>query len=288
MPATPLRSTSAGGAHRMGPAHAPRMQAHEPRAFPQQPTPCAPAITAAAQLPSRSPRSTNDSFDVRPSATARHPSPRHPIKERPRSGTSASARLACRPETGASSPSALWCWRRGLLPGSSGSRHTAPWCRGSFKSTSSAKRKPSRQPIADYTARPTHRSPGTSRVSSSRSAAVPADPVVVRQNWLARLRLHHRQGRAALNDYARTNDPFAKVGKAQISVEVSSVIRASRHLLPRRLDRAPLRERCAGCDRALDRHPHHRRATRPRDADRLRKNPLGIYVHAINWSKELG
>lgn len=26
----------------------------------------------------------------------------------------------------------------------------------------------------------------------------------------------------------------------------------------------------------------------PRDADRLRANPLGIYVNAINWSKELG
>ena len=26
----------------------------------------------------------------------------------------------------------------------------------------------------------------------------------------------------------------------------------------------------------------------PRDADRLRKNPLGVYVNAINWSKELG
>ena len=24
----------------------------------------------------------------------------------------------------------------------------------------------------------------------------------------------------------------------------------------------------------------------PRDADRLRKNPLGVYVNAINWSKE--
>jgi type IV secretion system protein VirB5 len=26
----------------------------------------------------------------------------------------------------------------------------------------------------------------------------------------------------------------------------------------------------------------------PHDADRLRKNPLGVYVNAINWSKELG
>ncbi|WP_334150727.1 VirB8/TrbF family protein, partial [Hyphomicrobium sp.] len=26
----------------------------------------------------------------------------------------------------------------------------------------------------------------------------------------------------------------------------------------------------------------------PRNADTLRKNPLGIYVNAINWSRELG
>ncbi len=25
----------------------------------------------------------------------------------------------------------------------------------------------------------------------------------------------------------------------------------------------------------------------PHDADRLRKNPLGVYVNALNWSKEL-
>ena len=26
----------------------------------------------------------------------------------------------------------------------------------------------------------------------------------------------------------------------------------------------------------------------PTDADRLKKNPLGVYIHALNWSKELG
>lgn len=31
----------------------------------------------------------------------------------------------------------------------------------------------------------------------------------------------------AANDYARNNDPFAKLGKTQIAIEVSSVIRAS-------------------------------------------------------------
>jgi type IV secretion system protein VirB5 len=29
-------------------------------------------------------------------------------------------------------------------------------------------------------------------------------------------------------------------------------------------------------------------ADHPRDPEKLRANPLGIYVNAINWSKELG
>ena len=57
--------------------------------------------------------------------------------------------------------------------------------------------------------------------------SVPADAVIVRQNWLGAYDFTTDKGAAALNDYARTNDPFAKVGKVQIAVEVSSVIRAS-------------------------------------------------------------
>ncbi|MGA7453469.1 MAG: VirB8/TrbF family protein, partial [Rhodoplanes sp.] len=34
-------------------------------------------------------------------------------------------------------------------------------------------------------------------------------------------------GAVALNDYARANDPFTKVGKIQVAIEISSVIRAS-------------------------------------------------------------
>ena len=56
---------------------------------------------------------------------------------------------------------------------------------------------------------------------------LPADPIVVRQNWLRAYDFTTDRGAAALNDYARANDPFAKVGKMQIAVEVSSVIRAS-------------------------------------------------------------
>jgi type IV secretion system protein VirB5 len=117
--------------------------------------------------------------------------------------------------------------------------------------------------------------------------ALPADPIIVRQNWLAAYDFTTPSGAQALNDYARTNDPFAKLGKEQIAVDVSSVIRAS----PDSFRIAWIEHRYQDGTLAD--------TTRwtailtvaiqpPTDADRLRKNPLGIYVTAINWSKELG
>src|SRR6201995_4901285 len=56
---------------------------------------------------------------------------------------------------------------------------------------------------------------------------LPADAIGLRQNWLRAYDFTTGRGPVALNDYARTNDPFANLGKLQISVEVTSVIRAS-------------------------------------------------------------
>ena len=94
-------------------------------------------------------------------------------------------------------------------------------------------------------------------------------------------------GAVALNDYARTNDPFAAVGKTQIAVDVTSVIRAS----PSSFRIAWVERRYL--DGSLASSEHWSAiltitVQSPRDADALRKNPLGIYVNAINWSKELG
>jgi type IV secretion system protein TrbF len=55
---------------------------------------------------------------------------------------------------------------------------------------------------------------------------IPADPVVLRHDWLEAYRFVTDRGALALNDYARASDPFSKVGKTQISVEVASVVRA--------------------------------------------------------------
>ncbi|OIQ87404.1 VirB8 protein [mine drainage metagenome] len=117
--------------------------------------------------------------------------------------------------------------------------------------------------------------------------SIPADPIIVRQNWLRAYDFTTRAGAAALNDYARADDPFAKVGRQQIAVDVSSVIRASPGSfrvawVQRRYQDGALAatERWTAILSVIIQSPH--------DADHLRKNPLGIYVTAINWSKELG
>ncbi|MGV0757687.1 conjugal transfer protein TrbF [Tistrella mobilis] len=116
--------------------------------------------------------------------------------------------------------------------------------------------------------------------------AIPADAIVVRQNWLRAYEWTTDRGAAALNDYARANDPFAKVGRQQVAVEVSSVIRAS-----------PNSFRVAWTERHFENGQlsSTERWTAiltiviqpPRDAERLRANPLGIYVNAISWSREM-
>ncbi|WP_031209036.1 conjugal transfer protein TrbF [Mesorhizobium sp. L2C085B000] len=116
--------------------------------------------------------------------------------------------------------------------------------------------------------------------------SIPDDPVIVRQNWLRAYDYTTDRGAISLNDYARLNDPFAKVGKIQIAVEVSSVIRASPDSfrvawIERRYENGSLAstERWTAILTIV--------IQQPRDADRLKANPLGVYVNAINWSKEL-
>jgi type IV secretory pathway TrbF-like protein len=115
--------------------------------------------------------------------------------------------------------------------------------------------------------------------------ALPADPIVLRQNWLRAYDMTTSAGAAALNDHARGNDPFAQVGRTQVAIEVSSVIRASPDSFrlawtERRYENGSL----AATERwtailTLVIQP-------PRDAERLRRNPLGVYVNALSWSRE--
>lgn len=116
--------------------------------------------------------------------------------------------------------------------------------------------------------------------------SIPADPIILRQGWLRAYDFATDKGALALNDYARTNDPFANVGKVQVAIDVSSVIRAS----PDSFRVAWVERRYI--DGALAETSHWSAILTvviqtPRDPDALRKNPLGLFVNAFNWSKEL-
>lgn len=116
--------------------------------------------------------------------------------------------------------------------------------------------------------------------------SIPADPVVLRQNWLRAYDFTTDKGALVLNDYARTNDPFLVAGKVMVAVDVSSVIRAS-----------PDSFRIAWTERkyqdgALSETSRWSAiltvtTQSPRTPDALRKNPLGLFITAFNWSKEL-
>lgn len=117
--------------------------------------------------------------------------------------------------------------------------------------------------------------------------SIPADPIVIRQNWLDAYNYVTDKGALALNDFARISDPFTKTGKEQIAVDVASVIRASGdsfrvEWIERRYVEGTLAstERWSAILTIV--------IQAPTDADRLKENPLGVYVHALNWSKELG
>lgn len=116
--------------------------------------------------------------------------------------------------------------------------------------------------------------------------SIPADPVVVRQNWLRAYDYTTDRGALALNDYARANDPFSKVGQVQVAVDVSSVIRASPDSFRITwVERRYMDGALASTERwsaivTVVLQP-------AKTADQLRKNPLGVFVHAVNWSREL-
>jgi type IV secretion system protein VirB5 len=117
---------------------------------------------------------------------------------------------------------------------------------------------------------------------------VSVDQIDMRANWLRAYKFFTAKGQLFLNDYAQHNDPFARVGKEQVSVDVTSVVRASdqsfrvewveRHYVDGSLAST---ERWNAIVTVMISPP------RTADGDTLNVNPLGIYVDALNWSKEL-
>lgn len=112
------------------------------------------------------------------------------------------------------------------------------------------------------------------------------DPIIVRQNWLRAYDYATTRAANTLNEFAKANDPFSKVGKRTITVEVASVVRSSD-------DSFDVRWREQTFENGTLAQTSRYTAVlsivfqHPRTEGALRKNPLGIYVHALNWSRDL-
>ena len=116
--------------------------------------------------------------------------------------------------------------------------------------------------------------------------SVSLDPVLMRQNWLSAYDFATERGARFLGDYARASDPFARIGERTVSVQVTSVVRASERSFQVKWSETEYeRGSRAGSARwtailTIIERP-------PSSAEALRKNPLGLYVDAIDWSREL-
>jgi type IV secretion system protein TrbF len=117
--------------------------------------------------------------------------------------------------------------------------------------------------------------------------SLPLDPIVLRDDWLEAYDFTTARGALVLNEYARVNDPFSHLGQSSVAVEVTSLVRASKDSFQVRwIERKYTNGSLAGTEQwtaivTIEIRP-------PRDEAHLRKNPLGLYVDALNWSRELG
>lgn len=111
------------------------------------------------------------------------------------------------------------------------------------------------------------------------------DPVLMRENWLSAYDFATDRAALFLGEYARAADPFADVGRRTVSVQVTSIVRASETSFQVKWTESEYeRGSHAGTSRWTAMLGVKLRP--PRTADTLRKNPLGLYVDAIDWSRE--
>lgn len=112
------------------------------------------------------------------------------------------------------------------------------------------------------------------------------DPVLMREHWLSAYDFVTDRGALFLGEYARESQPFAEVGRRTVSVQVTSIVRASDSSFRVNWTEQVF-ERGSAASTSRWTAVLTIKLQSPRSAEILRKNPLGLYVDAIDWSREL-
>lgn len=115
---------------------------------------------------------------------------------------------------------------------------------------------------------------------------VSLDPVVMRDGWLQAYQFTTDRGARFLSEYARASGALSRIGERTVSIQVTSVVRASdKSFQVKWREEAYERGSFDGASQWTAILTVTKKA--PKDAETLRHNPLGIYVDAIDWSQEL-
>jgi type IV secretion system protein VirB5 len=122
-------------------------------------------------------------------------------------------------------------------------------------------------------------------IESARSLSI--DPIVVRRSWQNAYAYVTGRGLEVLTEYGRELAPLAMVGMRTVAVEIISTERISS-------DSFLIRWSERSFENGLRMHPEHFTGVltivfcHPASPEAMIANPLGIYIHAIDWSRKIG
>jgi type IV secretion system protein VirB5 len=115
--------------------------------------------------------------------------------------------------------------------------------------------------------------------------SLPTDPVLARQNWLEAYVFATEDAGRFLSEQARLADPLADVGKRSVTVNIASAVRASSTSFQVKWVEQAFDAGTLVSTTRWTALLGIRQKT-PTTADVLRKNPLGLYVTSLAWSKD--
>ncbi|MFD3266414.1 conjugal transfer protein TrbF [Phenylobacterium ferrooxidans] len=121
-------------------------------------------------------------------------------------------------------------------------------------------------------------------VRRTRSKSI--DPIVIRDNWTGAYHFVAGPAIGQLNSYAKANDPFANVGAQAINVEIVSVLARSPSTYQVQWRETQFNAGTSGVTENWT-GLFTAKINPPKNEAELRANPLGIFITAFQWSREL-